>query len=262
MEVSCFYPHLEIQVVEHCNLNCASCTHFSSIAKEKFVDKKSFYEQLEKAYVIFKDYAKSLKIMGGEPLLHPELTELLILARQAMPEMKITLQTNGILLNQMSEEFWKVCHKYDIFIRITRYPVKLDISEIYEIAQKYCVNIKCHPSENIIKSFNKYPLSVLGENVATESYEKCKIKQRYVVIKEGRLYPCPIVANIEHFNTAFGKNLMRKDADSIELDSVNQINEYFDFANKCIAFCKYCKAGEYEREIGWKTSNKTIDEWV
>ena len=30
--------YFEVQVAEHCNLNCAGCTHFSSIAKPGYLD--------------------------------------------------------------------------------------------------------------------------------------------------------------------------------------------------------------------------------
>ena len=158
MNVIDFIPHLEIQVAEHCNLNCASCTHFSPLAKESYIAKEDFSSQLKRANLIFNGHCKSLKIMGGEPLLHPEIAELQCLARKAMPEIKITLQTNGILLTGMSEEFWNSCRNNDIFVRVTRYPIKLNEDEIKRLAQQYNVNLKFHPEETI-KSFNLYPLS-------------------------------------------------------------------------------------------------------
>ena len=159
---STYYPHLEIQIAEHCNLNCASCTHFSPLAEQSYIDADSFSNQLKKANSIFNGHCKSLKIMGGEPLLHPSIDQLLYLARQAMPETKITVQTNGILLSKMPSEFWIACNKNEILIRVTRYPVKLDIPAIEALAELYNTNLKFHPSDSIVKSFNLYPIDVNG----------------------------------------------------------------------------------------------------
>lgn len=257
-----FFPHLEIQIVEHCNLNCASCTHFSSLAEESLIDKEPFFEQLKKANIIFEGRCKSLKIMGGEPLLHPEVSELLKLARVAMPNIKLTLQTNGILLPEMSDEFWRACKDNNVLVRVTRYPIKHDIEKINQMAKEYNIELKFHPSENEIKYFNLYPLNIVGNGTPEENYYNCKMKMRYALIKNDKLYPCPIAGNAEHFNKAFGEKLIQKIEDSISLDDISTFDEYKEFATKAIPFCRYCMPTQYRRNIGWSRSKKSISEWV
>lgn len=262
MENKRFCPHLEIQVVEHCNLNCASCTHFSPLAEPNFIDKDSFYLQLKKVNLIFEGNCKSLKIMGGEPLLHPEIMHLLYLARQAMPEIKITLQTNGILLPLLSNEFWESCRDNNILIRVTRYPVKIDMEKIDQKAYQFSVNLKYHPSNSTIKSFNLYPLNLNGDGCAEDNHTNCKMKLRYVLIKDGRLFPCPIVGNIEHFNRSLNQNLVCNEIDSVSIDDISSFEEYERFANMSISFCRYCLPNQYRRDVGWKYSQKSILEWT
>lgn len=261
MNVTDFTPHLEIQVAEHCNLNCASCTHFSPLAEESYMTKEDFSSQLQKANKIFRGHCKSLKIMGGEPLLHPEIAELQRLAREAMPEIKITLQTNGILLTRMSEDFWKSCTDNDILVRVTRYPVKLDVDEIKCLAQRFKVNLKFHPEETI-KSFNLYPLNIDGQSDAAENLANCKMKLRYVLIKDGRLFPCPIAGNAEHFNSAFHHHLGCCEQDSISLEDVHSFEDYARFAHRPLSFCKHCLPTQYRRDIGWAHSKREISEWT
>ena len=262
MENTNFCPHLEIQVAEHCNLNCASCTHFSPLAAPSFMDKESFFLQLKKANAIFQGNCKSLKIMGGEPLLHPEITQLLALARQAMPEIKLTVQTNGILLTKLGADFWKACHDNQVLVRVTRYPVKLDMEQINEKASQFDVDLKYHPSDSAIKSFNLYPLNLQGDGSPEDNYSCCKMKMRYVLIKEGRLYPCPIAGNAEHFNRAFDQNLTCGEVDSISLDDITSFEEYKAFAAKAISFCRFCMPTQYRRDVGWSHSQKSISEWT
>lgn len=257
-----FFPHLEIQVAEHCNLNCASCTHFSPLAEPKYIEKEFFFEQLKVAYKIFKNNCKSLKIMGGEPLLHPEIEQLVILAREAMPGVKLTLQTNGILLTSFADSFWKVCHENNILIRVTRYPVKLDMKKIDEKVTQFDVELKYHPSDSTIKSFNLYPLNLKGDQQPQENYKNCKMKMRYVLIKDGRLYPCPIAGNAEHFNRAFEQQLSQDRNDSVSIYDVNDFENYKKFACEAIPFCRFCMPTQYRRDVGWAHSKKSITEWT
>lgn len=262
MDKACFLPHLEIQVAEHCNLNCASCTHFSPLAEPSFIDKYEFFLQLKKVEPIFSGNCKSLKIMGGEPLLHPEIDVLLGLARRAMPNIRLTLQTNGILLSTISDEFWIACHDNNVLVRITRYPVKLNMGLINDKALKHKVDLKYHPSDSTIKSFNLYPLNLNGDGNEKNNYANCKMKQRYVLIKDGRLYSCPIAGNAEHFSRAFHKNLICGNKDSIAIDQVHSFEEYLEFATKEIPFCRFCMPEQYRRDVGWTCSKKEISEWT
>lgn len=257
-----YCPHLEIQVAEHCNLNCASCTHFSPLAEASFISSSEFYDELKKANAVFRNYAKSLKIMGGEPLLHPRLEELLPLARQAMPDMKITLQTNGILLPHMSEAFWAACHDADVQVRITRYPVSLDTAAIDAAAKAFGTSVKYHPADGVVKSFNRYPLNSHGTGDPEINFNHCRMKGRYVLIKEDCLFPCPISGNCEHFNRAFGQSLARSNADCLHLDAVNSFEDFAAFALKCTPFCRYCQPEKHERDIGWSVSRRVPEEWT
>lgn len=257
-----YNPHLEIQVVEHCNLNCASCTHFSPLAEPRYMVLEDFYKQLVKSNRIFKGHCKSLKIMGGEPLLHPTLAQFLFLARKAMPSTKLTLQTNGILLTKMPDDFWESCSENNVFVRVTRYPVKLDNAQIDALAQQFNVKLDYHPANGVEKSFNLYPLDIQGTGNITENYLQCKMRKRYVLIKDNKLYPCPIAGNVEHFNLCFGTDLDCSDDNYMYIDDVHSFEEFSTFAERAISFCKHCRSSEYKREIGWTLSQKKISEWI
>lgn len=257
-----FFPHLEIQVVEHCNLNCASCTHFSPLAEPSFMDKQDFYDQLCKAGKIFCGHCKSLKIMGGEPMLHPEIGALLGLARKAMPSERITLQTNGTLLERAPEGFWRSCSANQIRIRVTRYPVPLDVEAINALAVRYGAELTWHPDNSVVKSFNLYPLDVHGLCDPAESFRACRMKKRYVLIKNHRLYPCPIAGNSEHFARQFSLPVCCGEADSVSPDAISSFDEYAAFAEESIPFCRFCRSGAYLRDIGWKVSEKKLEEWT
>lgn len=46
----------------------------------------------------------TLRLMGGEPLLHPKMVEFFIIARSFFPSSEIVLVSNGTLLKTLTDE--------------------------------------------------------------------------------------------------------------------------------------------------------------
>ena len=49
--------------------------------------------------------------MGGEPLLHPKLTEIIDATRKILPSTRILLFTNGILIDKLNPNVWEILKK-------------------------------------------------------------------------------------------------------------------------------------------------------
>ena len=84
---------VEIHVVEHCNLNCSGCNHFSSLAKEEYLQPEQFEKDMKRLAELSKDYF-TIKILGGEPLLHPNITAFFEISRKYFPSTPIQITTN------------------------------------------------------------------------------------------------------------------------------------------------------------------------
>ena len=95
--------YLEFHLADHCNLNCAGCTHFAPFADRKFVDVESLRRDMSRLKAIFRNI-RHLRIMGGEPLLHPDAAACVRLVREAFPHSSIRLVTNGLKLLDRSDE--------------------------------------------------------------------------------------------------------------------------------------------------------------
>lgn len=115
---------IEIQIVDHCNLNCNNCNHFSNIAKQWYMSEIEFKFCLKKIKNELAPYGlKRIMILGGEPFLHPQLKRFCEYAYQLFKDTDIHIDvlTNGIILNTLSEEeieeYKKLVHFY-----ITWYP--------------------------------------------------------------------------------------------------------------------------------------------
>lgn len=102
---------LIVNICDHCNLNCRGCDHFSPIADARFLDPKNIKKDLSQMRKILNEDVELVSVMGGEPLLHPQLDEILDAAREVFPHTDIWLSTNGILLLKQTDEFWNCCKK-------------------------------------------------------------------------------------------------------------------------------------------------------
>jgi organic radical activating enzyme len=106
----------EVNIVEHCNLRCRSCTHLSPVLPKYFVDPDAL--RLELTALARSYHANVLKILGGEPLLHPNLVDVMMAARESQVADKLEIWTNGLLLPRMERGAWEVVDS----VRISLYP--------------------------------------------------------------------------------------------------------------------------------------------
>jgi MoaA/NifB/PqqE/SkfB family radical SAM enzyme len=87
-------------VTMQCNLNCAYCEDFGSRRNEQVTRNPSF-EDAQKILRVIRTGFSRLWLTGGEPLLHPQIGELLLYARNELKFHEISLITNGTLLKDV-----------------------------------------------------------------------------------------------------------------------------------------------------------------
>lgn len=252
----------EINIVDHCNLNCQCCNHFSPIAKEGYLDIDNFEKDMIRIKALTGGDVGRIWLIGGEPLLHPLLTEILLKVRKYFPQSHITLNTNGVMLLEQSEEFWKALRDTGIELTITKYPVKVDYAMINSKIESEQVKYAYTLSSQVLKTTYHLPLDLEGRQEMTESYIRCWHANECITLRDGRLYTCPIAAHAHHFNAYFGKDLNVANENSISIYDAKDINEIFDFLKNPIPFCKHCNIQGYTYDLPWKTSKRDISEWT
>lgn len=255
---------IDIPVVEHCNLCCKGCTAFSPLAQEEFLSYEGYCRDMHKLAELTEHNLSEIMYTGEEPLLHPRFGEMLILARKLYPKAEISFMTNGVLIPAQKDEFWKICSDYDINVRISRYPIKLNDQKIKEIQEKWSVDFDWVGGKDIpVKKMWKYPIDLKGGVSLRNSFKICSQINVCVRMKNGKLYPCNTTACIEHFNRYFGKNLkLIPGKDYLELEKVRDIQEVFEFLITPPPFCKYCNRAGVTFGHDWEVSKKDISEWV
>jgi uncharacterized radical SAM superfamily Fe-S cluster-containing enzyme len=79
----------DIYVAEHCNLGCYRCNHFSQLAKPEFADLETTERDLQRLSILSGGNIPAIMLVGGEPLLNPELHEFMRIARLYFPQSRI-----------------------------------------------------------------------------------------------------------------------------------------------------------------------------
>lgn len=256
--------YLVVNILDHCNLRCKGCDHFACIADPYFVSVETIKKDVEKlAQILHGDNVIKIAVMGGEPLLHPDLLEILKIVRRNFPYTIIRLTTNGILLLKQKDEFWKVCREYKISIVNTKYPINLDFDGMKKKAISENVKFQYFEDtgDEIVKTSFKKIINLEGNNNPVESFSNCHISNYGNFLMEGKFFSCPFSCQSNRiFNKKFNQNLRLTESDYLDIYKVKDMQEIFEFAARPKYYCRYCCG--VTRGFDWTQSKKQISEWV
>jgi hypothetical protein len=251
-----FLPYLEFHIADQCNLNCAACQHFSGLVKKShYPDFEKFSRDLEELHKYIKDIGR-IRILGGEPLMNPDIEKYVALVREIYPYSELYVVTNGILLESMPDSFFETMKNNGARLALSLYPPFFDkLGEWRDFAIERGVVLEC---EGEIHEFSKvqslYPVS--DEN---QKFYDC-IQANCNNLYEGHIAACFLPFTIHYFNEYFDKHI----------PSTGAINLY-DYGLTTRALkerlltpfetCRYC--ADYEN-IPWRqiSNPSTLDDWV
>lgn len=256
------YLRFEISVAEHCNLNCKYCSHFSSIAEPEFLDLSQHEKDMRRLSYLLGGKSDKIYLLGGEPLLHKEITECMKITRECFPQSRIIILTNGLLINSMEDTFFKECRDDEIEINITKYPIRTDYGRIVQkLEQEGIVNDYQRESEDSC-FFDKLTLDLDGAQDPYESFTNCCQANQCHLVKDGRIYTCSFIKCAEHFNKYFHQNLEITRDDYVDLYSVKDGRQMLEKLAGPVPFCRYCNVKGQVHGLPFEISKKEISEWV
>ena len=254
-------PFLQIHLVEHCNLNCKSCAHFSPVAIPEQISVESLKDVYRQLQPGFEKFFSRLELMGGEPLLHPQIEEILSMTRVYFPTIEIRLVTNGIRLLNMSDSFFTCCATNEIVVYISMYPIGLDYVRIHAKLDHFQVSYNKYGEYEECKRFVKYELDPSGKGNARRNYSRCKLGGRCLQLRGDRLYPCFLSAYAYHLNQRFNTVFQWEQEDYIEVSRPILEKDFIHFINNSVPFCRYCDM-KHEVFTTWGISKRTSEEWI
>jgi hypothetical protein len=259
-------PHLmyfELNIVDHCNISCLGCSHFSPIAEKRVSPLESVKNDLMRMSELTRQNVDEIHILGGEPLLHPNLCAIMEAARAAFPDSVLSVITNGVLLLNQPETFWRVCRDNDITLEVTKYPLNIDYETITQTCAENGVRFKFHSyTGKAVKTLYKMPLDTDGSRDAAESFAACTLANRWIALMDGKMYTCQTAPNAVHFNKKFNKAMNLESGDYIDIYKVKNVNKILEFLAAPKPFCKHCKTTEIVNNIPWRPSKQEMSEWI
>lgn len=252
-----------INLVDHCNLNCQSCNRFCPIADKYVLPVDAFKKDMERIAYLTDSDIEHLDLIGGEPMLNPDLIEIMYAARDIFPQAPIVLNTNGTLIPGQPDTFFRALRDTGVRPIITKYPINVDYDEIDKRLEKEGIDYSyTSSSTDTVKTTYHLPLVENSDMDPMQNYLKCWHANECVALCDGRIYTCPIAPYAHYFNKYFQKNLYVGEENSISIYDVENIQEILEFLKKPIPFCRHCDISGYTFDIPWAVSKKKIEEWT
>ena len=224
-------PYLETDIVIGCNLKCEQCSHLSPFRKGVVpADDVIRWFRLWSEKIV----PKKLALLGGEPLLHPELPRILRETKSIWPQTVIELVTNGLLFSKVASDVLEALEETQIKVVISNHSSSESEQQTFQTAisrlHQSSVNYKIRNSNQKWRvQYNKTPDGTPVEfsgNPKT-AWEIC-ISKTCIALANNQLYKCSILAGIlegvsenalsrEHWSSAFSYQPLTLDASHREI---------------------------------------------
>jgi len=253
---------IEIPVSYHCNVNCAYCDHFAPIAPFYNMPVDIFEKDLSKLRELTSGKIGEMVLFGGEPLLNPELETLIKITADYFPESKHTILTNGLILNEMKESFWKICSKTGTEIKGSIYRLYPHYPDNFETADKYAQKYGVKLTTRDCYRFYRTLLNTKPVYNEAENYKICPDKIHCSTLDNGILYICALASSIKFINNYFPEKKIKIYAeDMLDIHKISSVDEILDFYSKPKKICAHC--GYYTNRVyaDWRVSEKKAEEW-
>lgn len=217
-------PYLEWMVTTSCDLACPGC--------DRFIDyDHRWHEEFEEMKSNMTAWSKRLDpdnftIIGGEPLIHPDIYEIIKHSRECFDHARVEVYSNGFFLPKRDKL---------LEVLIDTQPTKLSIT-LHNNDQKVRDKIQTNIEENIIRDLEwkevqhglwkyqdveleitdptiggwyDYRQTINGklkpwtDNNPEQSYQACSANI-YPIIYKNRLYKCPPISMLETHAKKYG----------------------------------------------------------
>lgn len=180
---------LGILVAHHCNLSCKGCSNLSSRLKKFFVAPYAVARDLSMLARVYDP--ECIVLNGGEPLLHPDLIEVIDAVRGSGISQYVKVVTNGILLSRMPREFWQRVDEVVISLYPTTMVDHEKIKTCHRKAKEHGVRIVLRYSDIFREKFAE--LGTSDHQLVQRIYRTCQTTHfwRCHILCDGHFFRCP-----------------------------------------------------------------------
>jgi organic radical activating enzyme len=255
-------PFLEIMPTQVCNFSCDGCTNYSDMIQKGYLSWHEGKAQIEPWLdrLTIPDFG----IIGGEPLLVPDIIDWIYGLRELMPESQIRFTTNGTYLSKYPDLLKVFFDIGNCVFKISLHADNLEIEKfIEENLSRYRWNlvtefgIQRYLSDNNVRfQINrpqKFVKTYIGSgyhdmrphnNNPVEAFDIC-IQKTCPLIYQSRIYKCStsglLKDLLDKVNTPYRYQWDPYITDGIGIDSpVEDIVKFVDSFGKPESICRMC----------------------
>ena len=233
-------PAIEYNLSEHCNLSCEGCNHASPLFSESFADLVEFERDLTALSEVL--HAQQMRIVGGEPTLHPQLLEFLKVVRRVGIADSTVLYTNGVLLHRLDPEVWELID--ELFLSV--YPgvrMVLSVAALEVIAREHGVKLRRYEIDTFTLTVLNNPIE--DPEVIRQTFRSCAIAGEWSChpIHGGRFYKCALAPFHQARLEKIGLRVESNHADGVPLHHNPNLREQLErylADEKPLRACDYC----------------------
>jgi uncharacterized Fe-S cluster-containing radical SAM superfamily protein len=268
--------YTEFYLNHDCNLACSNCNRFNNFRITGSTNWETYLPLYKKWAKIVR--FKRIGIIGGEPLLHPNIIKIMSDLRKLWPSAHITLHTNGILLAKKNSELIDAIIHNNIMVKVSVHNEKLfdgAVKNIQSCFGKFKAKLTLEPLK-IIRgtteksvNFEIWLFYVFHQNSLIErgleytlhssdpqiSHAECDMKTCHHMW-EGKLYKCGVALVLPHLLAQFTEKLVVSKEDKnliidynpITVEGVKNDSNILKTLENPIDQCKFCpEKYEYSR---------------
>jgi hypothetical protein len=140
----------------------------------------------------------NVRVMGGEPLFHPQIIEVIRDMRIYWKNSDVELITNGLLLPQMNDSFFECLSENRINVTVSRHFDDLHYNRFFDAGIKRLDENDIEPnlSQNNWYWVKCYKIDETGnakpyQSDPQKAWNICYVKNRCTTLIDNKLYRCP-----------------------------------------------------------------------
>ena len=178
--------HCEITVAQHCNLSCRACSHLSPLLSKDFVDPETLRSDLTTMAKYY--HSKYARLLGGEPLLHPNILSIIAVVRESGISDHVEVWTNGLLLWRMSDEFWRAVDGVTVSVYPGKEMTPKQVRTCHKKARRHGTLLSMAIADEFRESYSE--VGTKDISLIKKLYQTCQMVNCHT-IEKGFLFKCP-----------------------------------------------------------------------
>lgn len=253
-------PHVEVSVTNYCNLNCKRCGNFSNLeTKMDYLNLNTLERDLKQLVKKVKDIGV-FSLLGGEPLLYPQLDRAIALVRQYFSKTAIQIVTNGLLIPELSSDTVEAVKKYQAYFYISHYaPTRARLYQIVDFLEKEQIRYRITPPKTEFRKMLSFKDDDVTKAFEYNASDQCTCH----VIDNGRIYLCGnfprLYAMQDYFGIHIEESELRENAVDLLDDNIDgwDIMKYFRHP---ASLCRFCSPEDLW--LPWETGRPQREDWI